>query len=165
MPTLKEEILITIYGSLYYLLNPYEFCWGNEQYHTNSFYKAIARLEKQGLLKKLHKEENIYIKLTEKGKKKVREHRKSGKKPYRSWDKKWRVVIFDVPEKRTQVRKYLRNYLKALGFGMVQRSTWITPYDFGRLVSHFSTKMKLTDCIYHMTVTKFRGWDDLELAH
>jgi DNA-binding transcriptional regulator PaaX len=24
--------------------------------------------------------------------------------------------------------------------------------------------MKLTDCIYHLTVTQFQGWDDIELA-
>jgi len=74
------------------------------------------------------------------------------------------VVIFDVPEKRARARTYLRNYLKSLGFGMVQRSTWITPYDFGRLIDHFSAKMKISDCIYHMTVTQFRGWKDLKLS-
>ncbi|MEA1926883.1 MAG: CRISPR-associated endonuclease Cas2 [Candidatus Auribacterota bacterium] len=164
MPTLKEEILVTLYGSLYYLLNPYEFCWGNQQYHTNSFYKAVARLEKNGLLRKLRKEEKIYFKLTETGKRIVREHRKSGKNSRRSWDENWRVVIFDVPEKKARSREYLRNYLKSLGFGMVQRSTWITPYDFSKLIDRFATKMKITECIYHMTVTRFQGWDAAELA-
>ena len=164
IPTIKEEILVSLYGGLYYLLNPYEFSLGNQQYHTNSFYKAVARLEKHGLLKKRRKDEKIYLMLTEKGKKIVREHRKSRKYSRRSWDKKWRVVIFDVPEKRGRAREYLRNYLKVLGFGKVQRSIWITPYDFGRLIDHFSVKMKITECIYHMTVTQFRGWNDVKLV-
>ncbi len=164
MPTLKEEILINLYGGLYYLMSPYELCWGNQQYHVNSFYKAVARLEKQGLLKKDWKEKNMYLKLTEKGKKIVREHRKSVRRLRRYWDGKWRVVIFDIPEKRGPVRGYLRDYLKSLGFGMVQRSIWITPYDFGRMVDHFSKKMKLTDYVYQITVTGFRGLNDLDLV-
>ena len=46
MPSLQEEILISLYGGLFYLLNPYELCWGNQQFHANSIYKAVARLEK-----------------------------------------------------------------------------------------------------------------------
>ena len=164
MPSLREELLFSIYGGLIYLLNPYELGWGNQQYTTNSIYKAIDRLEKDGLLRKRRKEKNTFLHLTEKGKKAVRKHRKSGGHASRKWDGKWRVVIFDVPEKRAQARKYLRNYLKSLGFGMVQRSIWITPYDLGRLVDHFSTKMKITDCIYHLTVTQFRGLKDVKLA-
>lgn len=164
MPSLRDEILVGLYGGLIFLLNPYELAWGNHQYTTNSIYKTLDRLEKDGLLKKRRKETKIFLHLTEKGKKIVRKHRKSGKYSHRNWDGRWRVVIFDVPEKRAQARTYLRNYLKALGFGMVQRSTWITPYDFGRLIDHFSTKMKISDCIYHMTVTQFRGWKDLKLS-
>ena len=164
MPSLQEEILISLYGGLFYLLNPYELCWGNQQYHTNSIYKAVARLEKLGLLNKQRKEKKIYLQLTEKGKKAVRDHRKAGGHSRRIWDEKWRVVIFDVPEKRAQARRYLRNYLKSLGFGKVQRSIWITPYDFGKLINYFSLKMKIFDCIYQMTVEQFRGLTGIELA-
>lgn len=164
MPSIQEEILISLYGGLFYLLNPYEFCCGNQQYHTNSFYKAMARLEKKGLIKKRRKEKKIYLQLTEKGKKAVRDHRKAGGHSRRIWDDKWRVVIFDVPEKRAQARRYLRNYLKSLGFAKVQRSIWITPYDFGKLINHFSLKMKIFDCIYQMTVEQFRGLSGVELA-
>ena len=164
MPSLQEEILVSLYGGLFYLLNPYELCCGNQQYHTNSIYKAVARLEKLGLLNKQRKEKKIYLQLTEKGKKAVRVHRKAGGHSRRIWDEKWRVVIFDVPEKRAQARRYLRNYLKSLGFGKVQRSIWITPYDFGKLINYFSLKMKISDCIYQMTVEQFRGLTGIELA-
>lgn len=44
------------------------------------------------------------------------------------WDKKWYIVVFDVPEHKRQIRDVLRNKLKALGFGMLQASVWISPY-------------------------------------
>jgi phenylacetic acid degradation operon negative regulatory protein len=164
MPSLRDEILITLYGGLIYLLNPYELCYGNQQYTTNSIYQAVTRLEKLGLLKKHRKEKKIYLQLTEKGEKVVRYHRKTGAHSWRRWDNKWRVVIFDVPEKRAELRRYLRNYLKRLGFSKVQRSTWISPYDFEKLINHFAQKMKLSDCIYQMTVEQFRGFTGIELA-
>lgn len=164
MPSLQEEILVTLYTGFFYLLNPYELFYGNQQYHVNSIYKAVARLEKIGLLRRMRKEKKTYIKLTEKGKNAVRKHRKAGARLHRNWDEKWRLVIFDVPEKKAQARRYLREYLKSLKFGKVQRSIWITPYDFGRLIDHFSKEMKLTDYIYHMTVTNFRGLNNVTLA-
>ena len=45
----------------------------------------------------------------------------------RSWDGKWRVVLFDVPEKHNASRVRLRRYLKDRGFGYLQNSVWISP--------------------------------------
>jgi len=43
------------------------------------------------------------------------------------WDKKWRLVVFDIPEKNRLARDALRKKLKELGFAPLQRSTWISP--------------------------------------
>ncbi len=40
----------------------------------------------------------------------------------------WKMVIFDIPERQRQVRTFLRNRLKALGFKKWQSSIWISPY-------------------------------------
>lgn len=44
------------------------------------------------------------------------------------WDKKWRVVIFDIPEKYKKAREALRNKLRDIGFLQLQKSVWIYPY-------------------------------------
>ena len=44
------------------------------------------------------------------------------------WDKKWRIVFFDVPEKKRKYRDYLRKLLRIIGFKEFQKSTWIYPY-------------------------------------
>lgn len=49
------------------------------------------------------------------------------KKP-KQWNKKWYLVIFDVPEEKRRLRDALREKLKILGFGMLQASVWISPY-------------------------------------
>ena len=44
------------------------------------------------------------------------------------WDKKWRVVFFDVPEKYRWGRDALRRKLKELGFYELQKSIFSFPY-------------------------------------
>ena len=48
-------------------------------------------------------------------------------KPKR-WDKKWRIVIFDVPESQRKLRDALRKRLKILGFIEFQKSVFAFPY-------------------------------------
>ena len=44
------------------------------------------------------------------------------------WDKQWRLVIFDIPEKHKYVRVVLRAKLKQLHFKKWQNSIWVSPY-------------------------------------
>ena len=47
----------------------------------------------------------------------------------KQWDKKWRIVLFDVPEKRKGSRDALRTWIKKLGFIELQKSVFILPFD------------------------------------
>ncbi|MEX0932117.1 MAG: hypothetical protein WDZ81_00740 [Candidatus Saccharimonadales bacterium] len=44
------------------------------------------------------------------------------------WDKRWRVVIFDVPEKHKQLRDKLSAKLRKLEFYQLQKSVWAHPF-------------------------------------
>ena len=46
----------------------------------------------------------------------------------KKWDKKWRLVIFDIPEKYKKGRDALTSKLKDLGFFPLQRSALVYPY-------------------------------------
>ena len=50
------------------------------------------------------------------------------KKP-RRWDGHWRIVLFDIPEKRRLGREALRSKLKQLGFYQLQKSCFIHPFE------------------------------------
>jgi DNA-binding transcriptional regulator PaaX len=47
----------------------------------------------------------------------------------RTWDRKWRLVIFDVPEIQKNYRDFLRKLMRANGFRMWQLSVWVSPYN------------------------------------
>lgn len=92
---------------------------------------AFRRLLKDGSIKVRREGRQIYIALTEKGRKKAGWFQINGleiKKPKR-WDGRWRIVIFDIPHTDRLVREALRGFLKRLGFYPLQKSVWVYPFD------------------------------------
>lgn len=59
-------------------------------------------------------------------------------KPKR-WDKKWRIVIFDIPEKRKRTRDEIRGILVSAGFQKLQDSVWVYPYDCEDIIGLLKT--------------------------
>ncbi|MEW5907677.1 MAG: hypothetical protein AB1643_00625 [Patescibacteria group bacterium] len=90
-----------------------------------SLYESKLVAERQNL------DGTLTIILTDKGKQKALTYdldKMKIKKPQK-WDKKWRVVLFDIPEKRKKIREALRFYLKQLAFYEFQKSVFVHPYD------------------------------------
>lgn len=68
----------------------------------------------------------------------------------KKWDKKWRLVIYDIPERSKKHREWLRHNLQALGFGMIQDSCWASCYDYTHQINHRCREYGLLKylCIY-----------------
>lgn len=87
-------------------------------------------LKRRGLIEIKREGHDVRIALTEEGKKRAGKYQvddlkieKTGK-----WDKKWRVIIFDIPQTSRLIRDIFRKKLKELGFYPIQQSVWIIPY-------------------------------------
>ena len=94
---------------------------------SDTFYN----LKKQGLIEIKKQGPQIYINLTEEGKKKasflqINDLRINQPK---RWDRKWRLVIFDIAQKKRLIREAMRGKLKQLGFYHFQKSVWIHPFE------------------------------------
>ena len=48
--------------------------------------------------------------------------------PQVPWDRKWRIVIFDIPNHKKKARDGFAATLKRLGFLPIQKSVFIFPY-------------------------------------
>lgn len=66
----------------------------------------------------------------------------------RRWDGRWRVLVFDVPEKKRRERDVLRAMLRRLGFRYLQRSVWVYPFDCIEIVHLLRAAHRLS----HITV-------------
>lgn len=102
-----------------------------EKYPKKKTYNAFYLLRKQGCINFTIKNHQIYISLTEKGRKKAGMFQINSLKMNRpkKWDKKWRLIIFDIAELKRVYREAFRGKLKELGFYPMQKSVWVFPFD------------------------------------
>lgn len=56
----------------------------------------------------------------------------------KQWDKKWRIVIFDIPERKKIVRESVRMHLRQMGFIELQHSVWVLPFDCQKEIEYVS---------------------------
>jgi DNA-binding transcriptional regulator PaaX len=99
--------------------------------NRKKLYEGIKSLYKSRFVERTDNSDgSITIKLTEKGKIKALTYRfQEMKINDGEWDKKWRMVVFDIPEKLKASRNALREKLKELGFYELQKSVWVFPYE------------------------------------
>ena len=94
--------------------------------------RSLNNLNKQGMIKiSYDKEGNQIIKITEEGKKRVLKYDYQDLKidEPKKWDKLWRLVIFDIPEKHKNTRDSLTFKLQDMGFFALQKSVFIIPFE------------------------------------
>ena len=71
----------------------------------------------------------------------------------KTWDHKWRIVIYDIPQELHALRGELRDILKRAGFRMVQRSVWIFPHECRELLALLKREEKrLKPHVLYVTV-------------
>ncbi len=103
-------------------------------------WKKINEKELRKDIKQLYQTKLIEIKknadgfttiiLTEKGENKAITYNFNNMKiDKQKWDGKWRLVIFDIPERKRSGRDDLREKLKEIGFYELQKSVWVCPYN------------------------------------
>ena len=115
---------------------------GQRKFSQKSLYKSVEKLKNRGLLKKVKSQNGWRLELTRAGEKElwsIETKKKLLKKPWR-WDKKWRILIFDIPEKKKKIRYQVRLTLINLGFRRLQDSVWIYPYECEDILELLRTK-------------------------
>ena len=80
----------------------------------------------------------------------------------RAWDKKWRIVVFDIPEKYSQLRDKIRGILKRAGFMQLQRSVWVFPHDCEELITFVKQESRLAPYILYGVLDSIESGDRLQ---
>ncbi|MEK7515677.1 MAG: CRISPR-associated endonuclease Cas2 [Patescibacteria group bacterium] len=117
---------------------------------------VLGRLVAKGLITFDERDGRKYARLTDAGKQVLElESLKDPKmrRPKR-WDKRWRVVIFDIPERRRNVRVNLRRFMEEYGFVRLQNSVWIYPYDCEDLIALAKANLRIGADVLYMIVER-----------
>ena len=93
--------------------------------------RAIEALENKKLINIYEKDGEQVVEITEKGEKRVLRYKFDEMKIERpkKWDKYWRVIAFDIPEKYKRERDALTRKLKEMEFYPLQKSVFICPFE------------------------------------
>ena len=123
--------------------------------HKEYIKTARTRLARDGLIKL----ENGNAELTAKGEAVLRRLELINyriKEP-RRWDKKWRLLVFDIPEKKKKVREEIRRILRGIGFTRLQDSVWLYPYPCEEVVELLKAELGLDRELIYLIVDTFEG--------
>lgn len=101
------------------------------KYTSKNFRNSLRKIYNKKLVKVVQKNGQDFLEITALGKKELLRYDIDGlkiKKP-KIWDGKWRMVIFDIPEKFGEGRRALSRKLKEIGFYPLQKSVFVYPYE------------------------------------
>lgn len=119
---------------------------------------VLAKLKKLGLSEKIQKGNEIYYRITSKGEKEFDKILKP-LKIVGTWDGRWRLVIFNIPESKRDVRDRLRRALTKLGLGILQPSVWISPNDIKNEIEEIGTRLGISQSLRFFEVTRNKSLD------
>lgn len=113
---------------------------------------ALGRLKAKGEIEFVERDGQKFARLTARGEKILALHQEQmalqERKP-RRWDRRYRLVIFDIPERRRRTRDQLRAVMREAGFLRVQDSAWVYPYDCEEFIALLKAQLHLgKDVLY-----------------
>ncbi len=111
----------------------------------------ISRLKKQGLITE---DKDREFRLTIKGEEMVTYIKDRHSILEKPWDKKIRVVVFDIPEKEKRLRQWLRAELGLLAFKPLQKSVYIGKYPIPEDLYQDLIKNDIFNNVHIFTVNK-----------
>ena len=147
--------------SPYFGLNLLKVFKKGRKYKKKKIYNAFYRLRKEGCIDFIKKNHQIYINLTEKGKRKAGRFQIDALKitKPKKWDKKWRLVIFDITHLQRLKRDVFRGKLKEMEFYPLQKSVWIIPYQCEDEINLLKDFLGLSDKEVRLIVAEKIGND------
>ncbi|MBI2047862.1 MAG: hypothetical protein HYT27_01865, partial [Parcubacteria group bacterium] len=116
-------------------------------------YQTLHRLRLRGFIQVLQKNNKAdAVLVTRKGEDRIQyaNIKKIKLKKQNKWDKKWRMVAFDIPESRRFARDALRKSLKNIGFVEFQKSIFVYPYPCKKEINFLINVLGIDTYVYYI---------------
>lgn len=115
------------------------------RYPNQVAWKAVVNLDKRGWIIARQTSAGWEIRLTPKGWTEWKAY-EFGKKQLHQpdkWDGRWRVLMFDIPEKKKFLREKIRHVLVSFGFYRLQDSVWVYPFECQEILELLRTRYQV----------------------
>lgn len=127
-----------------------------KHYNPSYLRSSIKRLQRLRYVEKSVKNDEEVVILTAAGKRRILKYaldELSIEKP-KQWDGKWRMIIYDVEEKKKKLRDIFRRALISLGFLKLQESVWVYPYPCEEQVTFLREYYDVGNEVLYVVATK-----------
>lgn len=123
----------------------------------------ISRLKRDGMIRGYVEGKKEFLEITDKGVERA-------KKAYleiieiknpKKWDGKWRIIIFDIPEKERGARDGIRSKLYSLGFKQIQKSVFVYPFECSKEIYYICNYYRARKYIKYMIANIIEGEDEI----
>jgi DNA-binding PadR family transcriptional regulator len=136
----------------------------DRRYRTPTYVsKTIQKLHRRGLVYVFEQDGEEVVRLTEKGQRELLRYQLKEKrlKKWR-WDGKWRLLIFDIEEKRRFARDRARSDMLSFGFVRLQDSVWVYPYECEKVVELLKAQYRIGKEMLYIVTENFEGAEALK---
>jgi phenylacetic acid degradation operon negative regulatory protein len=133
-------------------------------YKITNFTATVNRMLRTEEIEKIIKGGEPYLRLTGRGRRALTRDFPLLKLRAEKWDGKWRMVFYDISEKRKTLRRTLHYKLKSLGFGQLQESVYISPLGISSDMREFIESQGLADRVFVGICKRLLAGDDKQLA-
>ena len=121
---------------------------------------VLARLKQKGEIEFEERDGKKFVRLTERGEEALafgqQKLQLANRKP-RKWDRRYRLVMFDVPEKRKKIRERLRFEMQEVGFLHLQDSAWVYPYDCEEFIALLKADLHIGKDVLYAVVEEIEN--------
>ncbi|MBU3968793.1 hypothetical protein KJ991_01080 [Patescibacteria group bacterium] len=126
--------------------------------------RVIDRLKYKKYVKIYKKDEYDIIEITENGRKEVLKYKidEIKIKEQKRWDRIWRVIMFDIPEKKKTARDGLTLKLIKMGCAPIQKSVFVTPYECEKEIKFIGEYFEVSKHIIFLETRKINNEDSLK---
>ena len=130
--------------------------WGH--FNRRILKAALKRMQTGGVIEEIEQDGEIVFKLSEKGKLKLFKYRLEDLElNQNSWDKKWRLVAYDIPKGKKNQAEAFRTLLKKMNFLQLQKSLWLTPFPCSNEIEFLKQLYFLKDHVTVLTISQLEG--------
>ncbi len=121
------------------------------------FRRTLRYLIDRGYVRDAVKGKQRYLEVTDRGQSVARPQAAFLLRTPARWDRRWRIVIFDIPARYTNTRHYFPEKLKQWGFLPMQRSVYVYPFDCHQQIRDLIELYKLDGTVQYMIAEIIEG--------
>ena len=132
-----------------------------KEFDESRLRQKLKKLANQKVIRIYQDGDKLAVKITKKGRTKLLKYNLEDieiPKPD-EWDRKWRIIVYDIPKEKKNASDSLRNTLKHLGLFKLQKSVYLYPYPCSDIMEFLREIYDIDEDVTYLTMGNLENED------